>query len=177
MLVLDLEDKREAQFFDDLARDLEKNLPGTRVTVQGKGVLTLTHEAGTSTAVLIPAGLPEDKLLAALKISRFGMDDYLLKICLEESSVFSTMQKKGEFSESKEHSVCCAKLREVIEALRTQDFAPTSSKRVLQVFWGIVGFRAAPATFAEQLLNATPHDITRKVFADIGRRLETATEG
>jgi hypothetical protein len=60
---------------------------------------------------------------------------------------------QGEKDVEIDHTLAHHKLGEVLELLKANGIPATKSKRLMHLFRAIIGFRAAPATFAERLVS------------------------
>jgi AraC-like DNA-binding protein len=144
-----------------------------------KGVLGRSPERqgpwfclGPSKLRLVTTGLPDDVLIRSLGITRFAIDDYLLKLFLNESSL-------QEFCRSEKwlswRSPSAEELRNVLQqmagvlVLRTR---LDSSKRYLDLIDAAIGLRVSPKGRAVDLVKRCPTEILDQVFGDLRSAVE-----
>ncbi|MDI7267694.1 MAG: hypothetical protein QME96_06845 [Myxococcota bacterium] len=88
------------------------------------------------------------KLTPCCDVTRFAVDDYLLRLLVREDVY-------GAISELKDapHTKAFAKLARFAASLRDNGLPVQTSKRVLGLLHGITGFRASPTEFAKRVLD------------------------
>ncbi len=103
---------------------------------------------GPTRTAVVAVGLPGDRTLSEeYKLTRFAMDDYVLLLAREES-LYEQVVKGDRPS----HDVVMRKLGRIVELMRSNGVAIDTSKRLLDLFRGITGFRAAQSTLTGRLV-------------------------
>lgn len=150
--VRDLDELRPADAVDQLIGHLTRaGLPvTTRVPIGGSDRATLLTSGGANgpaSVALILVGLPADALPLELGVTQFAIDDYVLR-AMHEPDVYAAISER----EIAEHAKAWEKMRELRDLFVANGARIVSSKRWAHLLRAVIGFRAAPATFAERVV-------------------------
>ncbi len=108
---------------------------------------------------LVPQGLPGTPLLSKHSVSRYSIDDYLL-VLLEQS----LGERPALFKNVSARDRAFHKMDEVRQLMAGQGYTVSSSKRLVFLLKAIVDIGVAPATLAEQAIEAAPAEVVQRVF-------------
>lgn len=116
--------------------------------------------------IIIPMGLPEDKIIRDFGITRFMMEDYIIKILLANPELF---YQKLNFKISNSNKLR-EKILEILTILRNQNILMASSKDIFTLMRVLV-CDMPPHTFISNVLSATDNNILKAVLRNIIDRL------
>ncbi len=123
-------------------------VPRVRHADARQGGFDVKRPGAEARAVLVCIGLPGDTSTASeFGITRFAMDDYLLRLA-RERGVYEAVSEMQELS----YEMSVEKLDKTVALLRGNGVAIENTKRILHLLRGLTGFRASAAEFAERLL-------------------------
>lgn len=130
----------------------------------------VSFEGRRASVVVIPVGLDEtDHVMKANEISLFAIDDYLLRLILDQQ-VYEAIRELKEVPYSKTRT----KLDEVRRLFVTNGLPIRRSKRLIHIIRAIIGFPASSATFIEQLLRGTSKEKVGEHFSVLLQDLSEA---
>lgn len=152
IVLVDLDDHNIDQLTDWFRKQLEDKY-GQPVQPVANGHTRLRHftlAEGTRSghAVLCPVGLPNDTALTATyKLERFAIDEYLLRLVLNDK-VYAAV---SEFKHLP-HATAVAKLTEVRNLFHENGIDVSRSKTYMQIARAAAQIRPATATIAKRLV-------------------------
>lgn len=114
-------------------------------------------------AIVVPVGRRGDAdLISRFDLEAFSIDDYLLLLSLEQP-VFEACTDLNEIP----YALAVAKLEEIRRLMSNNQLPIRRSKRLLQHLWALTGFRASPATMAEQVVKAAVQKLGANQTTDL----------
>lgn len=154
MVARDLDDAADGSA---LLRNLVRDLGAGATTVSEQAPFLL--QMRDCRIALVPQGLPGTPLLSKHSVSRYSIDDYLL-VLLEQS----LGERPALFKNVSARDRAFHKMDEVRQLMAGQGYTVSSSKRLVFLLKAIVDIGVAPATLAEQAIEAAPAEVVQRVF-------------
>src|SRR5207249_11789949 len=111
-------------------------------------LIEIASASGQGLVDIAYAGAPHADDLAEYGLTQFAMDDHLL-VLVRTASIF---QAVSQLSDTAGHADAIPLLTQILALIRDRGIEVRSSKRLLQILWGITGFRPSPALFAERVV-------------------------
>ena len=124
--------------------------------------------------VLVGAG-STSSVIAGHHVDRRSLDDHLLQLVCESAATLEALTE----AELRSHDKAMMKLGELRNKLEEQEVPIRTSKRLLQLLRGIIGFNASPATYAVRIIakaNAVDRAALERCYAGVCEQLMTAAE-
>lgn len=153
IVLVDLDDLNVDQLTGWLAKQLENKLGQPLATPAATHTrlrhFTLADGTKAGHVVLCPVGLPDDATLkTAYKLERFAIDEYLLRLVLNDK-VYAAVSDFKQLP----HATALAKLTEVRDVFHNNGIDVTRSKTYLQIIRAAAQIRPATATIAKRLVS------------------------
>ncbi len=163
--LIDLDDLTIEQLNEWFQRQLQRIATTTHPTMTCQSTQSPSGRISLSTlfagelsgrVVLIAVGIPDDATLRGeFGIERFAVDDYVLRLVLNER-VFAAVSEFKEVA----HTVAMKKMREVAALLRENGLPVSHAKRYLQILRAIAAFRPSSAVLIDRMMTKAGETIS-----------------